>query len=93
MDDAVKYKERKVRCYGTGESGPFAEMEDGRRVYGLTGHAPHMLAALEAIHAALNQPVQYSGTHTPETADVLRMDAAIARDMAMAAIKRAKGEL
>ena len=55
--------------------------------------APHMLGALEAIHAALNQPVHHSGTHTPDTADVLRMDAAIARDMAMAAIKKAKGEL
>ena len=93
MDNAVKYKELRVRCYGTGEDGPFAEMENGRRVYGLVGSAPHMLGALEAIHAALNQPVHHSGTHTPETADVLRMDAAIARDMAMAAIKKAKGEL
>ena len=58
----------------------------------LIAASPDMLAALEAIHAALNQPVHHSGTHTPETADVLRMDAAIARDMAMAAIKKAKGE-
>ena len=53
---------------------------------------PHMLVALEAIHAALNQPVHHSGTRTPEAAYVLRMDATIARDMAMAAIKKAKGE-
>lgn len=54
MNDAVKYKELKVKCYGTGESGPFAEMEDGRRVYGLTGHAPELLASLcEALNMAI----------------------------------------
>jgi hypothetical protein len=54
---------------------------------------PHMLGALEAIHAALNQPVHHSENRTPETADVLRMDATIARNMAMAAIKKALGGL
>lgn len=42
----MKYREIKVKCYGTGESGPFAELENGRRVYGLTGVAPELLAAL-----------------------------------------------
>ncbi len=44
-----RYREAKVRCYGTGENGPFAELDDGRRVYGLTAAAPHLLAALKDL--------------------------------------------
>lgn len=46
---AKKYREVRVRCYGTAESGVFAELENGDRVYGLTGAAPHLLAALKTM--------------------------------------------
>ena len=56
----------------------------------LIAAAPAMLAALEAIHAILNQPVQFSGERT--STDVLRLDAGYAREMALAAIAQARGE-
>jgi hypothetical protein len=56
----------------------------------LIAAAPAMLAALEAIHAVLNQPVQFSGERT--STDVLRLDAGYAREVAMAAIAQARGE-
>lgn len=46
-----RYKEAVVRCYGTAESGPFAELEDGRRIYGIPGAAPELLDALEGLVA------------------------------------------
>lgn len=57
----------------------------------LIASAPEMLAALQAIHAALDQPVQYTGLRTPATTDVLRLDARLAREMALAAIAKATG--
>ncbi len=45
----------KVRYFATAESGPFAELEDGRRVYGLCGAAPYLLAALEQIISEANK--------------------------------------
>ena len=56
----------------------------------LIAAAPCMLAALEAIHAALNQPIQFTDSQT--ASDVLRGDAALARNLARTAIQKATGE-
>ena len=52
---------------------------------------PNLLAALKAIVAALEQPVQYSGLRMAESSDILRADAAAAANIARAAIERAEG--
>ena len=49
----TKYRERKVTCFGSGESGPFAQLDNGDRVYGVVGLAPEMLDMLEAIRARI----------------------------------------
>lgn len=53
---ARKYREVNVLCYGAAEAGSFAELEDGRRVYGLTGAAPDLLAALNRLQSMPNDP-------------------------------------
>lgn len=71
----MKYNEIKVKCYGTAESGPFAEMENGKRVYGLPAAAPDMLAALEWLtDATVDQ-----GNATESEPAIIAARAAIAK--------------
>lgn len=51
--------------------------------------APELLEALKAIHAALNQPVQF--TDSQDSCDILRADATFARQAAAIAIAKAEG--
>ena len=51
-----------------------------------------LVAALRAIMAALDQPVQTSGLEDPGTCRILRGDAAHAWELARAALARIKGE-
>ena len=92
---------RPTAGHETHGQGVIADEETGRDVAiaydgdadgALLAAAPAMLAALEAIHAALNQPVQYTGLRTPASTDVLRSDATLARNMAKQAIQKATGE-
>lgn len=57
----------------------------------LIASAPDMLAALQAINAALTQPVQFSGTDAPGTCNILRGDCQVAGSIARAAIAKATG--
>jgi hypothetical protein len=68
-----------------------ASADEARANARLIASAPEMLAALQAIYAALDQPVQYTGLRTPATTDVLRVDARLAREVALAAIAKATG--
>jgi hypothetical protein len=42
-----RFREVRPICYGTGEDGPFLELEGGGRVYGFAGAAPELLAACQ----------------------------------------------
>lgn len=64
---------------------------DSRANARLIASAPDLLAALKAIVAALEQPVQYSSLRMAESSDILRADAAAAANIARAAIERAEG--
>lgn len=54
-----------------------------------------LLAALQSIHAALNQPVQFTSHNSIKVraaaSDILRLDAKMARETAAAAIAQATG--
>lgn len=80
----MRYREIKVKCYGTGESGPFAELENGRRVYGLTGVAPELLRALEDCIRSMRSLMAESG-------NVRRTDEWVV-GAGIAAIAKANGE-
>ena len=55
----------------------------------LLAAAPDMAEALKAIIAVLDQPVQHTGLRTPASTDILRMDAATAKNMARSALEKA----
>lgn len=65
-----------------------AEMEANAA---LIASAPDMLAALEAIAAMLDQPVQHSGISDPAAAAILRGDARVARELARKTVARIRG--
>lgn len=58
----------------------------------LIAAAPELLAALQAINAALTQPVQFSGSDATGTCNILRGDCQVAASIARAAIAKATGE-
>ena len=60
------------------------------RISALESQNADLVKVLKGIYAALNQPVQFSDSGTPSAAKILRGDAQTARDMAEAALARAK---
>ena len=88
----MKYNEIKVKFYGTAESGPLIELENGKRVYGLAAAAPELLQALRDINSLLAE-YAHAGAGRPVNPNHYRgANGLCPGEIALSAIANATGQ-